>query len=851
LLAGDTWDGGIATSSDDAEEKPSGSIRLASSDLELTQDKTNQQVVGMRFTGVNIPPAASIQSAYIQFQADETGSDPTSLTIYAEAVDNATTFADATGNITNRTTTSAAVAWSPVPWTTVGQAGPDEQTSDIATVIQEIVNRPGWSSGNALAIIITGTGKRTAESFNGVSSAAPRLHIEYLTGNLTPTTSGIADVNVNTDAPDTVIDLFAAFDDFEDPDPALTYTIENNTNSSLFTSTMIDGVLGTLKLDYTPATNGTADITIRATDTGTPALFVETTFTVSVSPVNQPPTTTGIANVFVAEGADNTAIDLFAAFEDPEDPDSALTYTVEATTNSALFTSTNINGVLGTLTLDYPLEANGSADITVRATDTGFPVLFAETTFTVNLSEVNDTPILSSGSVDNLTVEQNSPATPLGLAGLSYGPGGGADENGQTLSYSVSSVPSSSLGDVVLSNGTTVVMPGVYTLAQIQGMQFLAASNVFGGPETFSFAVTDNGTTNGVADFKTLNQSLLINVIENTPPSILDVRVAARSDDAEERLSGVVKYVSKDLDMVDDPTQSGVQQTIGIRFNGLTIPQGAVITNAYVQFESSAFDDDVTTLLFNGEDTDNAATFDTIDFSVTSRPVTTAMVAWDPPVWTTAGEAGADQQTPSIASVIQEIVDRNGWVGGNSIVLIITGFGERAAVSYDGDVVNGTNGAPLLHVEFTTQSLVVQSTGSPTPGAQPLDDGQLALIDEAILWLSDSISPAAANNLADFNIEVVDLPGSMLGRALNNVIQIDTDAAGFGWFVDATPHDDVEFMYDAATHQFVAAAGSPASERVDLLTVVLHELGHVLDLENTDSHGLMDAELPLGTRRFR
>ena len=116
-------------------------------------------------------------------------------------------------------------------------------------------------------------------------------------------------MNVNTDAPDTVIDLFAAFDDFEDPDPALTYTIENNTNSTLFTSTSIDGVLGTLTLDYAPATNATADITIRATDTGTPSLFVETTLSVTVSPINQPPTTTGITDVFVAEDADNTAIE--------------------------------------------------------------------------------------------------------------------------------------------------------------------------------------------------------------------------------------------------------------------------------------------------------------------------------------------------------------------------------------------------------------------------------------------------------------------------------------------------------------------------------------------------------------
>ena len=232
-----------------------------------------------------------------------------------------------------------------------------------------------------------------------------------------------------------------------------------------------------------------------------------------------------------------------------------------------------------------------------------------------------------------------------------------------------------------LSDGTTVVTPGAYTLAQIQGMQFLAAANVFGGPETFSFTVTDNGTTNGVADFKTLNQSLLIDVIENIPdPIIVDVRVAARSDDAEERFSGVVKFVSKDLDMVDDPTQSGVQQTIGIRFNGLAIPQGAVITNAYVQFEASAIDDDVTTLQFHGEDTDNAATFDTTDFNVTSRPVTNASVSWAPPIWTTAGEAGVDQQTPNIASVIQEIVDRGGWVAGNSMVLIITGIGERGGI---------------------------------------------------------------------------------------------------------------------------------------------------------------------------
>jgi hypothetical protein len=61
----------------------------------------------------------------------------------------------------------------------VREAGPDQQTPDLSPVIQEIVDRPGWSSGNALAIIITGSGKRVAESFNGDANGAPLLHLRY------------------------------------------------------------------------------------------------------------------------------------------------------------------------------------------------------------------------------------------------------------------------------------------------------------------------------------------------------------------------------------------------------------------------------------------------------------------------------------------------------------------------------------------------------------------------------------------------------------------------------------------------------------------------------------------------
>ncbi|MGI9326013.1 MAG: hypothetical protein ACR2PZ_12385, partial [Pseudomonadales bacterium] len=60
-----------------------------------------------------------------------------------------------------------------------GEAGPNQKTPNIASIIQEVTGRPGWASGNSLVLIITGTGERAAESFNGDQAGAPLLHVEY------------------------------------------------------------------------------------------------------------------------------------------------------------------------------------------------------------------------------------------------------------------------------------------------------------------------------------------------------------------------------------------------------------------------------------------------------------------------------------------------------------------------------------------------------------------------------------------------------------------------------------------------------------------------------------------------
>ena len=174
----------IATGNDDVEESSTGSMYMNSSDLELVYDNTStgNQTIGMRFNGLTIPQGATITNAYVQFTVDETNSGATNLTIQGENVNHSAAFTSATNNVSSRAKTSASVAWAPASWTSAGQSGSAQQTPDLKNIVQQIVNRSGWTSGNSITLIITGTGERTAEAYEGSSSSAPTLYVTYSTG---------------------------------------------------------------------------------------------------------------------------------------------------------------------------------------------------------------------------------------------------------------------------------------------------------------------------------------------------------------------------------------------------------------------------------------------------------------------------------------------------------------------------------------------------------------------------------------------------------------------------------------------------------------------------------------------
>src|SRR5207302_9402857 len=103
-------------------------------------------------------------------------------------------------------------------------------------------------------------------------------------------------------------------------------------------------------------------------------------------------------------------------------------------------------------------------------------------------------------------------------------------------------------------------------------------------------------------------------------------------------------------------------------------------------------------------------------------------------------------------------------------------------------------------------------------------------------WQAAGIDTSALHGI---DVRIADLGGRTLGQAAGGVIWLDDNAAGWGWFVDPTPHNDSEFT---------TPGNQGEQNRMDLLTVLEHEVGHVLGCDHAET-GVMEDTLAAGTRR--
>lgn len=157
-------------------------------------------------------------------------------------------------------------------------------------------------------------------------------------------------------------------------------------------------------------------------------------------------------------------------------------------------------------------------------------------------------------------------------------------------------------------------------------------------------------------------------------------------------------------------------------------------------------------------------------------------------------------------------------------------------------------------IQFSTPQLAAGDyAGDASEAITPVDLDAIVAAAKA-RWLAlpltaeqAAVIEAAAFELTDFGAD------RHLGLAIDpRTLKIDDDAAGYGWFVDGSALDDVEF--GAATGAALVAATGPAAGRFDLLTVVMHELGNALKLSGAglpaSAAELALPALELGTRRL-
>jgi hypothetical protein len=257
--------------------------------------------------------------------------------------------------------------------------------------------------------------------------------------------------------------------------------------------------------------------------------------TIAVSAVNDPPT----ASNFTATTLEDTSwvaqlSDFTSVYSDPEStPLASITVTSLATAgtlefyNGTSWVSVTVNQVItaasltsGFLRLRPAANANGTnySRFSYTVSD-GTASSSSGYTVTVNVTPVNDVPVLTAGTLTAITANEDSATTTaatLGLSAVTYGPGGGSDEASQTLTYTITSIPS--FVTIFKADGTTSVLANsTVTAAELQGLTYKTVSNANGNGNIVWTVVDNGGTANGGVDTLSQSLSITINAINDAP----------------------------------------------------------------------------------------------------------------------------------------------------------------------------------------------------------------------------------------------------------------------------------------------------------------------------------------------
>jgi hypothetical protein len=273
------------------------------------------------------------------------------------------------------------------------------------------------------------------------------------------------------------------------PTPAVSYSSPNTTGTLTFTP---------VALGF-----GSSVITVTVNDGSASNNIVTRTFTVTVNPVNTPPTLDALTSVTINENALAQSVGLTGISSGAPNETQTLTVTATSSNPSLIpnptvtYTSPN---AAGSIAFAPVFQGFGSAVISVSVNDGGTSNNIVIRTFTVTVNAVNQVPTLNAPA--NVTMNENAAPQNVSLAGI----GAGAANETQTLTVTATS-----------SNPALIPNPTVsYSSPNTTGSLSVAPVATMFGSAVISVTVNDGGTSNNVIT-RTFN--VTVNPV-NQPPTL-------------------------------------------------------------------------------------------------------------------------------------------------------------------------------------------------------------------------------------------------------------------------------------------------------------------------------------------
>jgi autotransporter-associated beta strand protein len=211
-----------------------------------------------------------------------------------------------------------------------------------------------------------------------------------------------------------------------------------------------------------------------------------------------------------------------------------------------------------------------------------------------------------------------------------------------------------------------------------------------------------------------------------------------------------------------------------------------------------------------------------------------------------------DEDLPVVSISMDLVAGEPVAVSDNWAPSVVSNQAESAVLTTD-QVVGSFIPAPVLADHTSASTATATSTvvePSPTTLSVTQADVHPTVSDAIARWAAAGLNTASLQAMKQVQFVVADLPGSYLGLAQGQQISLDLNSAGHGWFVDPTPAKDEEFAAAAVSGQ-EQATDPRAVDHIDLLTMVEHELGYTVGLDDLDlaAYDLMSRQLATGIRQ--